>query len=986
MPPKRLLQNKSATKSKGLDNATTTEKAYFALYDENTAKYGSNTAVLYLVGRFYEMYDYVVKTTGESRTNVQRLAEICGCSVEHKPCTDESYSRLFWGFPMDSLRKFERMLVSANLSVVVYVQEKDAAGGVVGRPFDHVASPGTYCDDDGIQIRREEQCMLAVYVEPWTDEKRGFSYWSVASTAFDVTTGSCESTEAEIQLIDGKPVFDVITPFWSLHPPAEVVFLWCSNQSLPSDQEIASFVSPTTRIPLIHKHTLDSKQEVSTAAERIRMALLEETYKPSSALSLQEYLGISYYPQIKRSLFFLLQFIKEHNPSFLSALHDHTVWQSEKHVLLGNAALQQLGMLPLNSDKPQESLLYWLLKAETAMGRRALRTRMLKPTADVEELEKRQTRIEAYRTEPPTHITGMLRGMSDLERLYRRFQLKTATFQELYSLTTTYEKAHNLLQAIKGKLYDVQEPSSIPHVADFLAKFSGPRILTTISGASHPWQRGIHADLDTYEDQWTTLVTRMTALRASWNELLKEADGVKWIIREEAPFTFIATQRRSTSIVNASKLKHLTVTVRKNGSSKSEYIMETDEIIAANAAAVTLRRDWAAAIQEQLSTFYLEFTTQGVRSGAFAALVSTIGTVDTEYTLAELCQKYGYVRPRYLTKECSAVSIQGLRHPIIERVSPLAYVSHSIRLGTFDDPVAVDAQSSNGILLYGVNAAGKSSLGKALGLAVLMAQTGMPVPAAAMTIAPYTALFTRILGNDNLWAGMSSFVVEMTEFRSILRAANSRTLVIGDELCAGTETASATSIVAAGVEHLAEKEAHFLFATHLHELADIVKTERVAAYHLTVHSDPASQTLIYDRRLKPGCGSPMYGLEVCRGLDMDSAFLERAFGHRQRYFEGGTAHTSRYNATLVVDACAICGSNDRLETHHIVPQAAANKDGKISPERHKNHISNLVPLCDGCHTKHHKGLYDIKGWIMTTAGRRLDYLDIATRPGSPGGP
>jgi hypothetical protein len=116
---------------------------------------------------------------------------------------------------------------------------------------------------------------------------------------------------------------------------------------------------------------------------------------------------------------------------------------------------------------------------------------------------------------------------------------------------------------------------------------------------------------------------------------------------------------------------------------------------------------------------------------------------------------------------------------------------------------------------------------------------------------------------------------------------------------------------------------------------------------------------------------------------MDSAFLERAFGHRQRYFEGGAAHSSRYNAALVVDACAICGSNDRLETHHIVPQATADKDGKISPERHKNHISNLVPLCDGCHTKHHKGLYDIKGWIMTTAGRRLDYLDIATRPGSP---
>jgi DNA mismatch repair protein MutS len=137
-----------------------------------------------------------------------------------------------------------------------------------------------------------------------------------------------------------------------------------------------------------------------------------------------------------------------------------------------------------------------------------------------------------------------------------------------------------------------------------------------------------------------------------------------------------------------------------------------------------------------------------------------------------------------------------------------------------------DAQTSNGILLYGVNAAGKSSLGKALGLAVLMAQTGMPVAASAMTLVPYTGLFTRILGNDNLWAGMSSFIVEMTEFRSILRGAGPRSLIIGDELCAGTETASATSIVAAGIQRLADQNANFLFATHLHELQEIVNNTK----------------------------------------------------------------------------------------------------------------------------------------------------------------
>jgi DNA mismatch repair protein MutS len=105
---------------------------------------------------------------------------------------------------------------------------------------------------------------------------------------------------------------------------------------------------------------------------------------------------------------------------------------------------------------------------------------------------------------------------------------------------------------------------------------------------------------------------------------------------------------------------------------------------------------------------------------------------------------------------------------------------------------------------------------------------------------------------------------------------------------------------------------------------------------------------------------------------MDPAFLAAAFAYRKRFFAGADAHLSRYNANVVVDACAVCGTNESLETHHIVPQASA-KDKKISPGAHMNHTSNLVPLCDACHDKHHKGLLEIKGWIATSAGRKLDY-------------
>jgi DNA mismatch repair protein MutS len=973
MPPKQKKQKAQVASGKGPQDASNMERLYFQLYDTNIQKYGPQTGILLQVGRFFEIYDYVETATGQARTNVQTLAELCGCVVEQKQSADPAYGRLFWGFPETSLPKFERLLVAAGYTVVVHVQEKNTSGDVVNRPLDHVSSPGTYYDGDGgLAIRKEEQCMVGLYVEPWTDERKGLKYWSVSTTAFDVMTGNCISTEADIQLIDGKPVFDSMTPFWALHPPAEVVFCWSSAEPVPKNEEIATFVSPSTRIPPIHTIILDPKTETSVLTDRLRINFLEQVYKPAVAISVQEFLGISSYPMIRRSLFNILHFIEEHNKSYISALYNHSVWQPEQNVLLGNSALQQLAMLPLNSDKPQESLLYWLQKAQTSMGRQTLRERLLKPIADIEELEARQKRIAALR-ESSSNLTASLKGMYDLPRIYRRFQLRNGTTQDLLQLTTTYEKAAQVLQAIANTMYDVQDADVLPHVQEFLSNFSTGRIRTA-HVTTHPWNRGIYPELDAYEDSWTALEASMTTLRTSWNELLKEEDAIQWTVREDGPFTFTTTQRRATCVVNGMKVRGQTVTATKYGAAKNVLLLETAEVVQANATAIKLRQNWSAAIAETWSAFWDAWINKGIKSSVLQRLAHTIGTVDAEHTLAQLSQAYGYVRPTYQESSDAVpagVHVHELRHPIIERINAnTPYIPHTMSFGL---DVEADAKSSNGILLYGVNAAGKSSLGKALGLAVLMAQTGMPVPASAMTLVPYTALFTRILGNDNLWAGMSSFVVEMTEFRSILRAAGPRTLVIGDELCAGTETASATSIVAAGIQRLTEKNAQFLFATHLHELVDVVKDQRIAAYHLTVHSDPSKQSLVYDRKLKPGCGSPMYGLEVCRGLDMDAEFLELAFKYRKQHFGDKDAHASVYNAAVIVDKCAICGSKDRLETHHIVQQADAKEDGKITAGTDKDHPSNLVPLCDKCHTKHHKGKLHIKGWFATSTGRNLLY-------------
>ena len=139
-----------------------------------------------------------------------------------------------------------------------------------------------------------------------------------------------------------------------------------------------------------------------------------------------------------------------------------------------------------------------------------------------------------------------------------------------------------------------------------------------------------------------------------------------------------------------------------------------------------------------------------------------------------------------------------------------------------------------------------------------------------MEYKPYKAIFTRIEAKDNLAKGLSTFAVEMLELKNIFNRANEDSLVLGDEIAHGTETLSALSIVASAVIKLAKKDINFVFATHLHQLMDLEEIKElpnVVAKHLEVWFD--GEKLVYDRKLKDGSGSSVYGLEFAKSIYMD---------------------------------------------------------------------------------------------------------------------
>ena len=409
--------------------------------------------------------------------------------------------------------------------------------------------------------------------------------------------------------------------------------------------------------------------------------------------------------------------------------------------------------------------------------------------------------------------------------------------------------------------------------------------------------------------------------------------------------------------------------------------------------------------------------------------------VDLVYTKAFIALKYNYCKPEIQNKDESSnsfVEATDLRHCLIEKIQQTElYVANDIRIGNSKkmnnrlhgipldstslnsipldstslnsipldsnslnsiplNSISLDSNSLNsisldGILLYGTNAVGKTSFIRALGISVIMAQAGLYVPASSYKYKPYKYIFTRILGNDNIFKGLSTFAVEMSELRTILRLADKNSIVLGDELCSGTESISAVSIFVSGVQHLSAIGSSFIFATHLHEIInyeEITSLHNVGMKHMSVIYDKEMDCLIYGRKLQDGPGTNMYGLEVCKSLNLPQEFLDNAHNIRMKYHPESDSilsqKTSHYNAKHITGGfCENCKINLAVDVHHLIFQNEADENGNIKKKGltfKKNEKANLMNLCQKCHDEIHKSNKKYKK-TKSTKGTILEELN-----------
>ena len=244
---------------------------------------------------------------------------------------------------------------------------------------------------------------------------------------------------------------------------------------------------------------------------------------------------------------------------------------------------------------------------------------------------------------------------------------------------------------------------------------------------------------------------------------------------------------------------------------------------------------------------------------------SLIATIDVLCSLSEVAEKYDYVSPR--VSDSKVIELKNNRHPVIERMDlGERFVPNDIKL---------DPDENQVLIITGPNMAGKSTLIRQLALSVIMAQMGSFVPATHAEIGITDRIFTRVGASDNLAKGHSTFMVEMVETAYILRHATDRSLVILDEIGRGTSTFDGMSIAWAVAEYLHDLGSRTLFATHYHELAELViSKKRTKNYNIYVKD--SGDKIVFLRKLIPGATSHSYGIQVAKLAGVPQGVIKSA--------------------------------------------------------------------------------------------------------------
>jgi len=1010
-------------------------KEYFELTKKYQSEYGKNTIVLMQVGAFFEVYGLQNKTTCElSGSEIVDFSRVCDLNIADKKVTLENKGVVMAGFGHYMIDKYLKRLQENGYTVVVYAQEAD---DVKTRNLVGIFSPGTYFSPEATHITNNTMAIWVNVIDVSTSailkkmvskDTKTSRMVQVGMANIDIYTGKSSIFEFKEIYLKTPTTFDELERFVSIYKPSEVIII--GNISDAEMDEILNYAN--IECNSVHKISLLQSGE-ETKSGIIKRALNSEKQIYQKELFSRFY-KIGDYDTFSQNFYtnaiatqafcFLLDFIYQHNPNLVNKISEPKFENCSDRLILANHSLKQLNIIDENGGERRgklSSVEKLLNICITSMGKRRFSYHFLNPNTDIAYLHGEYEMIEYMLKNFAQYegLQGKLAQIKDIAKLNRQIIMKKispkALFQfyknlfiidDIYDLVTKDNILLTYLKTGEVSLY----------CKEFISFFESTMDMSLCEGIDNSAQFEINffkKNVDTGLDEKAKLLLesmdKLETIRDYFNKTIEKyekksaktrtSDYVKVHETEKNHFSLLSTKRRCTllkqslpsleTIVPLSykssfddeectfdfKIAKDLLEFHNQTASNDTINMPIIKELCKNVSSIKVQ------MKDLLTQVYLKSIVAKLEECQlqFECIIEFVTRLDFIYAKASIAKKFNYCKPIIQESDKSFVNAKGLRHCLIEHIQQNElYVANDIQLGK--------AEGDDGILLYGTNAVGKTSFIRALGIAVVMAQAGLYVPCSAFEFSPYKYIFTRILGNDDIHKGLSTFAVEMSELRTILRLADKNSLILGDELCSGTESVSAKSIFVAGVQMLTAKQSSFIFATHLHEIAtyeEITDLKTLSLKHMEVLYDKERDILVYDRKLKDGPGDNMYGLEVCKSLSLPAEFLEAAHNIRMKYQEGSgsllSLKSSHFNSKKLMTLCEMCGNEMGKEMHHLQQQKDANEDGFIITEDgssfHKNHPANLMALCEKCHDKMHKP--DSKGKkvkkkVKTSAGVSLN--------------
>jgi len=970
---------------------------YFTLLENYRKKYGK-VILFYQCGSFlevYGLYDQETKKFIDEFNDSNNLSLITDAHVSLK--SNQKYKGKvvsMAGYPLSTpLVKYIPKLIKQGWTVPVWKQTEQKKNSP--RYEYKIFSAGTsWLNDSNDNL---SNCFTICWLEQFpSDCESKLPYLHCGLANIDIYTGKSNLFQFKYSnnKLHNVNAYEDIERFNSIYKAREIIFIHNYHQE-SYVKDIIHWTNLTpNKLHIISMIDEDNEyyKQIECCQKQVYIKDVFRDFFPKYDFNqLMRSTTLEDYPFAQYSFCFLLNFVKQCNYLLTKNLHTPIVETINDKLLLATHSLKQLNIINVDNRKTNTSSLCSLInKTCTSMGKRRFYQNITHPSCHIDSLNKEYNMIDyILQNDDFIDIRSSLVNIKDIEKLYRKTIHLTA---KPYELSNFYNNL-SIIEQIKDKIIcdntfkkyvnSICNIDKLTNSIQMLQKtfndelnFSLCNNIQDVKSSINFFKRGVHKNVDKQEKKYIESYQEIDVIRNYICDIAKGVKGIStaksnsnniltiWKTDKSGVFLKISpargTKLKSFLLKNGKKVGMKWRSKFDNKEKFTEFdtsLIEFKSVSGADSSSKKLTSNklssiYASILQsssnlnEELDIHFKKFLKKiNKLFREIDYVIEFVTLIDVILNKAYISKKYNYCKPEIRKHSRSFLNAKDLRHPLVEHINTNEiYTPNDVQLGL----------KHTGMLVYGTNAVGKTTLIRAIGCNIIMAQAGMFVPSTEFIFSPYKTLFTRILGNDNLFKNLSSYAVECTEMELIVNNCNKNTLILGDELCNGTEIGSAYSIMSQSLIWFNKKKSSHIFATHYHDITkikDVMKLKELFICHMAIQN--INGLIVYDRKIKEGPGNNSYGLEVLKSFNFPSEFIRGAFKIRDK-IEGKKKlplkkKKSKYSAKKLKGDCEFCDKKG-VDIHHLTPQQLADNNGFIK-HFSKNDPANLANVCKSCHDK-----------------------------------